>query len=34
MANAMEKISPTLSKLEEENERSPGADKVNWDLSW
>jgi len=29
MANAMEKISPTLSKLEESDERSPGAIKVN-----
>ena len=29
MANAMEKISPTLSKLEESDERSPGANKTS-----
>jgi len=29
MANAMEKISPTLSKLEESDERGPGTNKAN-----
>jgi len=29
MANAMEKISPTLSKLEESDERGPGANKTD-----
>jgi hypothetical protein len=29
MANAMEKISPSLKKLEETDEGSPGANKIN-----